>query len=113
MHESQDGTGVPSRSTCPRSNEVGPPRFDAMIFPHRCKYLMKLSIRSTLGVVAIAAAANSSAGAQRQVLTASLEYHAPVAGLPKPNFSPKGTQIPLTPIPASATLPPGSTRPAK
>src|SRR4051812_49349930 len=51
--------------------------------------------------------------AQRQVISATLEYHAPVAGLPKPNFSPKGTQIALTPVAASAALPPGSTRPAK
>src|SRR4051812_43004277 len=63
--------------------------------------------------VALAAQAASSASAQRQLVTATLDYHAPVAGQPKPNFSPKGTQIPLTPIADAATLPAGSTRPAK
>lgn len=63
--------------------------------------------------VALLTSALSPSHAQQQVVTATLEYHAPIAGQPKPNFSPKGTQIPLTPVATSAALPPGSTLPAK
>jgi hypothetical protein len=62
------------------------------------------------GAVVLSAAA---AGAQSRVVTATLDYQAPIAGQPKPNFSPKGTQVSLTPIAASAALPAGSIRPAK
>ena len=55
----------------------------------------------------------ASARAQSRTITATLEYHGPVAGQPRPNFSPKGTQIGLTPVAASVTLPAGSIRPAK
>ena len=46
------------------------------------------------------------------VVTAELTYRAPGRG-PKPDFSPKGTQIKLTDLPSDAPLPEGSTRPAK
>jgi thiol-disulfide isomerase/thioredoxin len=62
---------------------------------------------------AIAAAAAMPANAQQRLVTATLDYHAPVSGAPAPNFSPKGTQVSLTPIGATAALPAGSTRPAK
>src|SRR4051812_19974179 len=74
---------------------------------------MRLSSIFFVTAFAVAVASVPSAVAQRQLITATLEYHAPVAGQPKPNFSPKGTQIPLTPIAVAATLPAGSMRPAK
>jgi thiol-disulfide isomerase/thioredoxin len=51
-------------------------------------------------------------GDQERVITVPLDYHAPDAG-PKPNFSPKGTQVTLTAIPASQPLPNGAVHPAK
>jgi|GEM_PF-1397643 len=51
--------------------------------------------------------------APRPVIRAELTYAAPVDGNPKPNFSPKGTQITLRDVPAGATLPAGALRPAK
>ena len=41
-----------------------------------------------------------------------MSYGAPGAG-PAPNFSPKGTQVPLTPVGPSVLLPPDAVRPAK
>ena len=49
----------------------------------------------------------------RPVIRAELAYGSPTDGQPKPNFSPKGTQIALTQVSASATLPAGALRPAK
>ena len=51
--------------------------------------------------------------AQDAVIRVELSYRAPVAGSPKPNFSPKGMQVPLTAVRENATLPPGAMRPAK
>jgi thiol-disulfide isomerase/thioredoxin len=65
-----------------------------------------------VGAVAVLIA-GATAATQAQVITATLEYHAPVAGQPRPNFSPKGTQVPLAPIAESSALPAGSIRPAK
>jgi thiol-disulfide isomerase/thioredoxin len=42
-----------------------------------------------------------------------LAYAAPAPGAPRPNFSPKGTQVTLTPADPSMALPPGATPPAK
>lgn len=56
------------------------------------------------------AAAN---GAARPVIRATLAYGAPEDGKPKPNFSPKGTQIALTAVPSSEVLPAGAMHPAK
>ena len=50
--------------------------------------------------------------AQAGVIRVPLEYRAPGDG-PKPNFSPKGTQVALTDARASLALPDGATRPAK
>ena len=51
--------------------------------------------------------------AQEKIVHVALAYHAPVTGQPKPNFSPKGMQVPLVDVAASATLPAGAVRPAK
>ena len=51
--------------------------------------------------------------APRTIIRAELAYAAPRDSAPKPNFSPKGTQIVMTDVPASMTLPPGALRPAK
>ena len=48
-----------------------------------------------------------------QTVTVPLTYKAPEGNGPKPNFSPKGTQVTLTDAPSSLTLPEGATRPAK
>ena len=52
------------------------------------------------------------AAAQSNVITVPLTYHAPGSG-PRPNFSPKGTQVTLTDVPAAQALPRGAVRPAK
>jgi len=46
------------------------------------------------------------------VITVPLTYHAPDGKGPRPNFSPKGTQVSLTPLPAGQVLPRGAVRPA-
>lgn len=53
------------------------------------------------------------AAAENQTVHVELVYRAPADGQPKPNFSPKGTQVPLVDVPAAATLPAGAVRPAK
>ena len=63
--------------------------------------------------LALLVAPAASAQGQQKVITATLEYHAPVPGQPRPDFSPKGTQVYLVPVAESAALPPGSIRPAK
>lgn len=71
--------------------------------------------RATLIPALILTLAGSlSAGqAKERVIRVPLEYRAPGDGKPAPNFSPKGTQIKLSEVPASATLPAGALRPAK
>jgi thiol-disulfide isomerase/thioredoxin len=58
------------------------------------------------------AASGACAVAEPTEITVPLTYHAPGDG-PKPNFSPKGTQVTLTAAADSAALPPGAVRPAK
>jgi thiol-disulfide isomerase/thioredoxin len=65
-----------------------------------------------LGVVAGVVATISVTQAQTTLITVPLTYHAPGTG-PKPNFSPKGTQVTLAPVAATQTLPAGAVRPAK
>ncbi|MEO7998995.1 MAG: thioredoxin family protein, partial [Gemmatimonadaceae bacterium] len=60
-----------------------------------------------------AQATSAQAKSERQTIRAELTYGAPTEGKPKPNFSPKGTQIALTAVPASEVLPEGAMRPAK
>lgn len=52
-----------------------------------------------------------SAQAASNVVRVPLEYRAPGDG-PKPNFSPAGTRVALTPVGGTATLPPGAAHPA-
>jgi len=67
----------------------------------------------TRGLLVVAAVAGSSLmAAQPAVITVPLTYHAPGTG-PKPNFSPKGTQVTLTAVPQGQALPAGAVRPAK
>ena len=49
---------------------------------------------------------------QTSAITVPLTYNAPGTG-PKPNFSPKGTQVTLAAVPADFALPTGGMRPAK
>jgi hypothetical protein len=51
--------------------------------------------------------------AQSKLIKVSLEYRAPGDGKPSPNFSPKGTQVRVADLDASAQLPPGAVRPAR
>jgi len=53
-----------------------------------------------------------AANAQDRLVRVDLSYQAPGNG-PAPNFSPKGTQVPLADVPAGFPLPPGAVRPAK
>ena len=62
--------------------------------------------------VALLAATPAAAPPQDQVITVPLQYQAPGAG-PRPNFSPKGTQVPLSDVAASMALPAGAARPAR
>lgn len=66
------------------------------------------------GIVVMVVAAPAAAGTAQaqQVITTQLSYQAPGTG-PRPNFSPKGTQVPLSDAPAAMALPAGSTRPAR
>lgn len=51
--------------------------------------------------------------AQQRSFSVRLDYAAPVDGKPKPNFSPKGTQVALKDVAPDAKLPAGAVRPAK
>ncbi len=62
---------------------------------------------------ALAVITTPLAAQQPATLRATLHYAAPVDGKPKPNFSPKGMQVPLTDVAATTTLPAGAVRPAK
>ena len=67
----------------------------------------------TFALLAVYGSVNQvGVGAQSTVITVPLAYHAPGAG-PKPNFSPKGTQVTLTPVAGDMALPSGALRPAK
>jgi thiol-disulfide isomerase/thioredoxin len=66
-----------------------------------------------LSVASPATSIAQNKAAPRPVIRAELTYAAPSDGNPKPNFSPKGTQIALADVPASTALPPGAMRPAK
>lgn len=57
--------------------------------------------------------AGSLGFAQSGQVRATLTYQAPAEGKPNPNFSPKGTQVKLAELPASAVLPAGAVRPAR
>ena len=57
-------------------------------------------------------AAPPVAGQPERIVGVGLTYQAPGVG-PTPNFSPYGTQVELSDLPANAPLPEGSSRPAK
>ena len=65
----------------------------------------------TLAAVACGLAVCAVPAAQSRVIHVPLEYRAPGDG-PKPNFSPIGTKVTLTPVDGKDTLPPGASRPA-
>jgi Thioredoxin-like len=72
-----------------------------------------MALRRTLAMSLLLAALLASPYAQGgRAIHAELAYGAPGAG-PGPNFSPKGTQVPLTELPAAAPLPEGAARPAR
>lgn len=70
---------------------------------------MKYFTRFPFALALVLGAASSLTA---QTVRVELTYHAPVDGQPKPNFSPKGMQVPLTPVTESA-LPPGASGTAK
>ena len=55
----------------------------------------------TLSALAIAALASPTIVGQTSVITVPLTYHSPGTG-PKPNFSPKGTQVTLSAVAKSS-----------
>ncbi len=61
---------------------------------------------------AILLAAYPAAGQPERIVRVDLAYQAPGNG-PKPDFSPYGTQVKLSDLPAGAPLPEGAARPAK
>jgi thiol-disulfide isomerase/thioredoxin len=63
-----------------------------------------------LGMVCISLTV--AASGQERIFRVELSYRAPGNG-PAPNFSPKGTQVPLTEIAPGVALPDGAIRPAK
>jgi thiol-disulfide isomerase/thioredoxin len=65
-----------------------------------------------LGVIAVLTPVALSGQAQPATITVPLTYQAPGTG-PKPNFSPKGTQVTLAAVSPTETLPAGAVRPAK
>ena len=67
----------------------------------------------SLSFLLAAVVAAPSALAQTKTIRLNLAYQAPADGKPAPNFSPKGTQINLTDLPAGRALPPGALRPAR
>jgi thiol-disulfide isomerase/thioredoxin len=70
-------------------------------------------MKRALFIAALTALAPSVSAQSAQIVHVPLEYRAPVDGQPKPNFSPKGQQVPLKMVADSFALPPGAIRPAK
>jgi thiol-disulfide isomerase/thioredoxin len=76
-------------------------------------YTPPMTLRTAAAALALFVCASPGVHAgQEQIVRVPLSYRAPGAG-PAPNFSPKGTQVPLTPAGPSITLPPDAVRPAK
>jgi len=73
----------------------------------------RITLHATALSLLIVVASAAGAAAQSRRVHVDLAYRAPVDSQPKPNFSPKGTQVPLTAIAATVALPPGAVRPAK
>jgi thiol-disulfide isomerase/thioredoxin len=75
-------------------------------------YTPRMTRRLMLVGAALAAAVSLSAQGQPPIIHVPLAYAAPGDG-PKPNFSPKGTQVALADAAPSAPLPAGAVRPVK
>ena len=69
--------------------------------------------RLIVALAVLATAAAARAAAQEHIVHVDLAYRAPQDGQPRPNFSPKGMQVVLTPVRAAVRLPAGAIRPAK
>ena len=69
-----------------------------------------LQVSACLGI--LLAAAYPIAAQHERIVRVDLAYQAPGNG-PKPDFSPYGTQVKLSDLPADAPLPEGAARPAK
>ena len=65
-----------------------------------------------VGFVALLVAGVAQIGAEDQLVRVRLAYKAPGDG-PAPNFSPRGTQVPLAPAAADVHLPHGAVQPAR
>src|SRR5688572_8871341 len=75
--------------------------------------MLRRQIAVTLPLLfALVLTSHTSLAGQSTVITVPLTYHAPGDG-PKPNFSPKGTQVTLTAVAGDMALPAGAVRPAK
>src|SRR5262245_14355881 len=61
---------------------------------------------------ALLVAVNAAAAQTEKLFRVDLEYRAPGNG-PSPNFSPYGTHVMVTDLPAGAPLPEGAVRPAR
>jgi thiol-disulfide isomerase/thioredoxin len=72
--------------------------------------LHRVGLVGLLGALVMSTDAPS---AQTNVITVPLTYHAPADKQPRPNFSPKGTQVNLAAAPANQALPAGARQPAK
>src|SRR4051812_14233425 len=72
---------------------------------------MKTCLTLLLAAMLVASGAQSGSS-QEQTVRVPLSYRAPGTG-PAPNFSPKGTQVPLTPVDATFVLPADAVLPAK
>jgi thiol-disulfide isomerase/thioredoxin len=68
---------------------------------------------TALLISASVAPGTSAQSAQGTIVHVPLEYRAPARDQPKPNFSPKGMQVPLKDVAPGTPLPPGAVRPAK
>ena len=66
---------------------------------------MSRSLKTTGGLVLALMLSTPMAAAQDQIVTVALTYHQPSDKAPRPNFSPKGTQVTLADVPASMPLP--------
>jgi thiol-disulfide isomerase/thioredoxin len=70
-------------------------------------------MKRALLLAALTALTPTLSAQSAQVIHVPLEYRGPVDGQPKPNFSPKGMQVPLKAVADSFALPAGAIRPAK
>ena len=73
--------------------------------------MIKMILRALAWFGILLAAAYPVAGQQERIVRVDLAYQAPGSG-PKPDFSPYGTQVKLSDLPADAPLPEGAARPA-